>query len=99
MSIATSNLIELAEAAVRSGYGLSTLRRHIKMGDLAAVKIKGRLFVASDDLDTFAAPQPVGVSDASLEDWVERMVAKAPPFRPEQRTLIISVFATALGGE
>lgn len=99
MSIATSNLIELAEAAERSGYGLSTLRRHVKAGGLAAVKIKGRLFVAPEDLDSFAAPQPVSVSNSSLEDWVERMVAKAPPFRPEQRSLILSVFATAVGGE
>ncbi len=64
-----------------------------------AVKAKGRIYVRPEDLDAFLTPQPMRVTDASLEAWAERMAAKAPAFRPEQRNVIVAAFATALGGE
>lgn len=89
----------LQEAAEHTGYGVSTLRRHIKDGHIPAVKAKGRIYVRPEDLDAFLTPQPIRVTDASLEAWAERMAAKAPAFRPEQRNVIVTAFATALGGE
>lgn len=98
MPIASASLIDLPVAVERSGYGLSTLRRHIAAGHIAAVKMKGRVFIRPEDLDAFVAPEPVRVTDASLHDWAVRMAAKAPAFRPEQRDIIVSAFASALGG-
>jgi len=99
MSLESATLIDLPAAVERSGYGLSTLRRHITAGHIAAVKIKGRVFVRPTDLDDFVAPQPVRVTDATLHDWAVRMADKAPAFRPEQRNVIVSAFASALKGE
>jgi len=99
MPIALSaNFIDLIAAAKRSEQGLSTLRRHIKSGHLPAVKIKGRVYVNLDELDAFVAPQPMVVADATLADWAERMAAKAPAFRPEQRDIIVAAFASTLRG-
>jgi excisionase family DNA binding protein len=102
MAIASSNLIDL-NAAVKHrpdglGLGLSTLRRHITSGRLPAVKIKGRVYVNPEDLDAFLAPQPMVVADATLTEWAERMAAKAPAFRPEQRDIIMAAFASTLRG-
>jgi len=99
MSLNTAKFIDLPAAVERSGYGMSTLRRHISAGHLAAVKVKGRVFVRPADLDAFVAPQPVRVTDASLHDWAVRMAEKAPAFRPEQRNVIMSAFASSLKGE
>ncbi|WP_434317505.1 helix-turn-helix domain-containing protein [Leifsonia sp. P73] len=94
-----SDFIDLPTAVERSGYGESTLRRHIKSGKIPAVKIKGRVHIRPQDLETFTAPEPMRPTDATLEDWASRMAAKAPAFRPEQRKLILAAFSTALGGE
>jgi len=89
--------LSLPEASARSGYGVSTLRRHIKDGRLKAVKAKGRIFVRLSDLDAFAEPEPVQPSEASLQEWARRMAAKAPAMRPEQRQVILAAFSSALG--
>jgi hypothetical protein len=89
--------LSLPEASERSGYGVSTLRRHIKDGRLKAVKAKGRIFVRLSDLDAFAEPEPVQPSEASLQEWARRMAAKAPAMRPEQRQIILAAFSSALG--
>ena len=98
MHTSTDNYIDLLAAAERTGCGLSTLRRHIKVGLLPAVKIKGRVHVNPDDLDEFVAPKPILVGETSLRDWAQRMAANAPAFRPEQRDVIVSAFTSALGG-
>jgi hypothetical protein len=98
MAYSTTSHIDLPACVERSGYGLSTLRRHVKAGNLPAVKIKGRVYIRPEDLDAFVAPDPMVVVDASLQEWAERMAAKAPAFRPEQRQVILSAFASALGG-
>lgn len=98
MSVIDSNFLDLPAAVERSGYDLSTLRRHVSSGQLPAVKIKGRIFVRVADLDLLVAPQPVRVTDASLRDWAARVAAKAPACRPEQRSVIVSAFATAMQG-
>lgn len=99
MPLASTTLIDLQAAAARSDYGLSTLRRHIRAGAIPAVKVKGRIYLRPEDLDAFTAPEPVHVPDLALQDWAARMAAKAPVFRPEQRSIIMSAFASALGGE
>lgn len=99
MPLASTTLIDLPEAAARSDYGLSTLRRYIKAGAIPAVKVKGRIYVRPEDLDAFAAPEPVHMPDVTLQAWAAQMAAKAPAFRPEQRSVIMSAFASALGGE
>lgn len=98
MAHSSATLIDLPAAVADSNHGMSTLRRHIKAGHLPAVKIKGRVYVRREDLDAFVAPVPVAVADNSLVEWAERMAAKAPAFRPEQRDVIVSAFASALRG-
>jgi excisionase family DNA binding protein len=88
--------LTLAEAAERSGYGVSTLRRHIKDGGLRAVKAKGRVYIRPDDLDEFAEPVAMNSTEESLQEWAKRVAAKAPPFSAEQRAIILSAFATTL---
>lgn len=99
MPLASPTLVDLATAAEQSEYGLSTLRRHIRTGRLPAVKVKGRVYVQADDLAALVAPEPVHVQDDSLQEWARRMASKAPAFRPEQHRVIVSAFASALGGE
>jgi hypothetical protein len=36
-------------------------------------------------------------ADGTLKDWPERMAAKAPSFRPEQQTIIVSALTAAPG--
>lgn len=98
MPAASTSLIDLPAAASQSRYGVSTLRRHIKAGHIPAVKIKGRVYVNSVDLEAFMAPEPMLIADATLKDWAVRMAAKAPAFRPEQRDVILSAFTSALEG-
>ncbi|TFC32900.1 DNA-binding protein [Cryobacterium sp. MDB1-18-2] len=98
MAFSLANYIDLPAAVEQSGYGFSTLRRHIKAGHIPAVKIKGRVYVTPEDLDAFVAPEPMITADATLKDWAERMAAKAPAFRPEQRDVIVSAFTSALAG-
>jgi len=98
MAYSPANLIDLPAAVKRCGHSLSTLRRHIKVGHLPAVKIKGRVYVTPEDLDAFVAPEPMVIVDATLKDWAKRMAAKAPAFRPEQRDIILSAFTSALRG-
>lgn len=93
-----ADYIDLATANAQHDVGISTLRHGIKGGHLPAVKIRGKVYVKPEDLDAFLAPKPVLVSDGSLKDWAERMAAKAPAFRPEQRDIIVSAFTSALGG-
>lgn len=94
-----TGFLDFPTAVERSGYGESTIRRHIRSGHLPAFKIKGRVHIRPEDLDSLMAPEPMAVSDSSLQDWAARMAAKAPAFRPEQRKLIVSAFTAALGGE
>lgn len=98
MPTASTNLIDLPAAASHSRYGISTLRRHIRAGHIPAVKIKGRVYINSADLDSFTAPEPMLVADATLRDWAERMAANAPAFRPEQRDVILFAFTSSLRG-
>jgi len=98
MAYSSADYIDLATATEQHHVGISTLRHHIKGGHLPAVKIRGKVYVKPEDLDAFLAPKPVLVSDGNLRDWAERMAAKAPAFRPEQRDIIVSAFTSALGG-
>lgn len=88
--------LTLAEAAERSGYGVSTLRRHIKDGGLPAVKAKGRVYIRPDDLEEFAEPVGMSSTEESLQEWAKRVAAKAPPFSADQRAIILSAFASTL---
>lgn len=90
--------LPLAIACERFEVDDSTLRLHIKEGRLPAVKIRGRVHIATTDLEAYIAPKPMSVGDGTLKDWAERMAAKAPMFRPEQRDVIVSAFASALAG-
>jgi hypothetical protein len=98
MAISSSAYIDLATAIEQFPIGSSTLRNHIKAGHVAAVKIRGKVHVKPEDLDAFLSPTPILVADGTLKDWAERMAAKAPAFRPEQRDIIVSAFNSALGG-
>jgi hypothetical protein len=98
MAYSSAEYIDLATAIGPRNLGMSTLRHHIKVGNVPAVKIRGKVYVRPEDLDAFLAPTPFLVSDGSLKDWAERMAAKAPAFRPEQRDVIVSAFTSALGG-
>ena len=99
MSRSSAEYIDLATAVDQRQVGISTLRHHIKLGHVPAVKIRGKVYIKPEDLDAFLSPTPVPVADGTLKDWAERMAAKAPAFRPEQRDVIVSAFASALVGE
>jgi hypothetical protein len=81
MPAASANLIDLPAAVERSGYGLSTLRRHIKAGQIPAVKIKGRVHIKPVDLDAFVAPERMAASLTCLEgaDPIWRELARPSP--------------------
>ena len=98
MASSSIEYIDLATAIERFEIGNSTLRHHIKAGHVAAVKIRGKVHVKPEDLDAFLSPTPFLVADGTLKDWAERMAAKAPAFRPEQRDIIVSAFTAALAG-
>lgn len=91
-------LLDLDAAVGRSGRSKVTLRRYIKTGRLPAVKDGRKIYVATKDLDEAVAPTPVVSPDADLKSWAQRMAASAPPFRPEQRDIIVSAFTSTLGG-
>lgn len=94
---ATTSL-DLDASAAHSGRSTVTLRRYIKMGRLPAVKDGRKIYVTQTDLDAAVAPVPVAATCEDLKSWAQRMAAAAPPFRPEQRDLIVSAFSSALGG-
>jgi len=94
----TTEQLTLADACARYRISNSTLRLCIKDGRLPAVKIRGRVHIAADDVEAYLAPKPIAVANGTLKDWAERMAAKAPAFRPEQRDTIVSAFASALAG-
>ncbi|MCO4253881.1 MULTISPECIES: helix-turn-helix domain-containing protein [Micrococcaceae] len=89
--------LDLGAAAVCSGRSVITLRRYIKAGRLPAVKDGRKIYVTRPDLDAAVTPIPIVASDSDLKSWARRMAAAAPPFRPEQRDIIVSTFTTALG--
>lgn len=90
--------LDLNAAAECSGRSVITLRRYIRTGRLPAVKDGRKVYVTRTDLDAAVAPIPVVASDNDLKNWARRMAAAAPPFRPEQRDIIVSTFTSALGG-
>ncbi|AOT04723.1 helix-turn-helix domain-containing protein [Arthrobacter sp. U41] len=94
----TTPYIAIQAAAERSGFSVITLRRYIRDGRLPAVKIGGKVFVTEANLDASIAPHVIVPKTEDLKAWAERMAAAAPPLRPEQRDLIVSTFASALGG-
>lgn len=98
MAYTSTSFLDLTASAEHIGSGLSTVRRHVRSGDIPAVKIRGRVYVRVEDLDAFLVPEPIVVADASLKAWAERMAAKAPVFRPDQRDVIVSSFSSALRG-
>jgi hypothetical protein len=98
MAHSSAEYIDLATATKQRELGISTLRHHIKLGHVPAVKIRGKVYVKPEDLDAFLSPTPVLVADGTLKDWAERMAARAPAFRPEQRDIIVSAFSSALAG-
>lgn len=89
---------DLATAVKQRNVGLSTLRHHIKVGHIPAVKIRGKVYIKPEDLDVFLSPTPILIADSTLKDWAERMAARAPAIRPEQRDIIVSAFRAALAG-
>ncbi|POH73471.1 helix-turn-helix domain-containing protein [Arthrobacter glacialis] len=91
--------VGVQDAAERTGLSVVTLRRYIRDGRLPAVKMRGRVFVTEADLDAAVEPRIIVPKTESLQDWAKRMAADAPPFRPEQVDLIMSAFATVLGGD
>lgn len=93
---ANTNL-DLDTAAERSGRSVITLRRYIKTGRLPAVRDGRKLYVAKEELDAAVAPVPVVVAESDLKAWARRMAAAAPPFRPEQRDVVVSAFTSTLG--
>jgi hypothetical protein len=98
MATSSVDYVDLATAVEQHPIGMSTLRHHIKTGHLPAVKIRGKVHVRPEELDALLSPKPVQIADGTLKDWAERMAAKAPAFRPEQRDIILSAFGAALKG-
>lgn len=89
--------LDLDAAAECSGRSVITLRRYIRTGRLPAVKDGRKIYVTQADLEAAVTPVPVVASDSDLKAWARRMAAAAPPFRPEQRNIIVSTFTSALG--
>ncbi|WP_190243065.1 helix-turn-helix domain-containing protein [Arthrobacter globiformis] len=89
--------LDLDAGAEFSGRSVITLRRYIRTGRLPAVKDGRKIYVTQADLEAAVRPVPVVASDGDLKSWARRMAAAAPPFRPEQRDLIVSTFTSALG--
>jgi hypothetical protein len=89
--------LDLDAAAECSGRSVITLRRYIRTGRLLAVKDGRKIYVTQADLEAAVTPIPVIASDSDLKSWARRMAAAAPPFRPEQRDVIVSTFTSALG--
>lgn len=90
--------IDLKVAAQRSGRSVITLRRYIKSGRLPAVRDGRKLYVYSKHLDAAVAPVTTTASNSDLKAWARRMAAAAPPFRQEQRDLIVATFTSTLRG-
>lgn len=94
--IEPAGLITIAAALERFPIGNTSLRDHIRKGNLDAVRFRGKLYIRPEDVEAVLAPRPVVVSEESLRSWAQRMAAKAPAFRPEQRDVIVSAFSSAL---
>lgn len=90
--------LDLDAAHEYSGRSVITLRRYIRTGRLPAVKDGRKVYVTKADLEAAITPVPVVASDSDLKNWARRMAAAAPPFRPEQRDIIVATFTSALGG-
>lgn len=88
--------ITIAAAIERFPIGNTSLRDHIREGRLPAVRFRGKLYVRPKDVEVVLAPRPVVVTEENLRSWAQRMAAKAPAFRPEQRDVIVSAFSSAL---
>lgn len=91
------NRLDLKAAAKRSGRSVITLRRYIKVGRLPAVKDGPKIYVTATDLDTAVAPIPMAASDRDLKRWAHNAAASAPPFRAEQRAILVTTFTSSLG--
>lgn len=80
------------QEAVAHGFGAySTLRLMIDDGRLPAVKIGGRVKIATDALEALAQPKAPRMD---VVPAIQRIVEQAPPLTPQQRERL----AVILGG-
>lgn len=85
-----------AERAVQGWPPLSPERRAELARVLGAVNARPPASAAEQPGEEVRSGNSAGSTDAEVKEWARREAAKAPPFRPEQRDLIISAFANAL---
>lgn len=88
--------LDLSAAVLRTGRSEATLRRYVKSGRLPAARDGRRLLFTKADLDAACAPVPVVATDTSLRAWAERVAATAPPFRSDQREVLVTLLASAM---
>jgi len=98
MAQSLADYCTLVDASEKFKVSVSTLRIHIRAKGLPAVKILGRVNVANEDLEKHFAPKPIATKQETADDWVQRMLDKAPPLNAEQRDAIVSAFAPAIEG-
>jgi len=65
-----SELLTVAEAASALRVHQMTVRRHIKQGDLRAVRVGGRIRIHQEDLDAYVRP---------MAPWAEAFLASLKP--------------------
>jgi len=68
-------LLTVNEAAATSHVHQMTVRRHIKQGDLKAVRVGGRIRIRQEDLDEFVRP---------VTPWAEAFLASLKPPSPAE---------------
>lgn len=86
----------IREISERYGHSEPTLRRYVANGKLKAVRFGGRLYFDEDEVREALAPVPARPSDDYLREWAQKQAAAAPPFRPEQRDIIVSAFSSII---
>lgn len=92
----TSPGLTIREISEKYGHSEPTLRRYVAKGKLKAVRFGGRLYFDEDAVHEALAPVPARPSDDYLREWAQKQAAAAPPFRPEQRDIIVSAFSTII---
>lgn len=90
--------ITLREIQATYGFSEPTLRRYVAKGKLKAVRFGGRLYFDAEHVREALSPVPARPSDDYVREWARKMAAEAPPLRPEQRDIIVSAFASVIGG-
>lgn len=84
--------LDTAAAAALIGCSVSTVRKYIKEGRLAATKVGGKLYVDEEDLQSLVTR----FSEAeTLQEAASRLAAAAPPFSRDQVNTLRSILSKA----